>query len=111
MKSKSDAAQEPTFHVVETNQLGLLGLRSSQNLGLIKVVMLTKKEEEQTIPDDSSQTAKASQELKEEVIKKYAQVFTGLGRLEKPYHIKVDPTVTPVITPPPPLPRTIPVAL
>ena len=63
--------------------------------------MMTKKEEEQTIPDGNSQTAKASQELREEVIKKYAQVFTGLGRLEKPYHIEV---------PPPPL-RTIPAAL
>ena len=65
-------------------------------------MMMNKKEEEQTIPDDSSQTAKASQELREEVIKKYAQVFTGLGRLEKPYHIEVDPTVTPPPPPPPP---------
>ena len=37
VKSKSDVEQELTFHVVETNQPGLLGLRSSQNLGLIKV--------------------------------------------------------------------------
>ena len=40
-------------------------------------------------------------------MKKYAQVFTGLGRLEKPYHIEVDPTVKPVVNPP----RTIPAAL
>ena len=72
VKSKSDADQELTFHVVETNQPGLLVLRSSQTLGLIKVVVMTKKEEEQTIPDDSSQTATASQELREEVIKQYA---------------------------------------
>ena len=37
VKSKSDVEQELTFHVVETNQPGLLRLRSSQNLGLIKV--------------------------------------------------------------------------
>ena len=24
-------------------------------------------------------------------------VFTELGRLEKPYHIEIDPTVTPVV--------------
>ena len=24
-------------------------------------------------------------------------VFTGLGRLEKPYYIEIDPTVTPVV--------------
>ena len=37
VKSKLDADQELTFHVVETNQPGLLELRYSQNLGLIKV--------------------------------------------------------------------------
>ena len=36
VKSKLDVEQELTFHVVETNQPGLLRLRSSQNLGLIK---------------------------------------------------------------------------
>ena len=48
--------------------------------------MMAKKEQEETIPDDSDQIActKISQEFKEEVIQKYAQVFTGLGRLEKP---------------------------
>ena len=35
VKSKSYVEQELTFHVVETNQPGLLGLRSSQKLGLI----------------------------------------------------------------------------
>lgn len=40
-------------------------------------------------------------------MQKYANVFTGLGRLEKPYHIEVDPAVTPVVNPP----RTIPAAL
>jgi len=34
-------------------------------------------------------------------------VFPGLGRLEKPYHIAVDPTAIPVVNPP----RTIPAAL
>ena len=40
-------------------------------------------------------------------MQKYGNVFTGLGRLEKPYHIEVDPTVTQVVNPP----RTIPAAL
>ena len=40
-------------------------------------------------------------------MQKYENVFTGLGRLEKPYHIEVDPTVTPVVNPL----RTIPAAL
>ena len=45
--------------------------------------------------------------MKEEVFQKYAQVFTRLGHLEKPYHIEIDPTISPVINPP----RTIPAAL
>ena len=81
---------------METNQPGLLGFRSSQTLNLIKVAMMAKKEQEETIPDDSDQITctKKSQEFKEEVIQKYAQVFAGLGRLEKPSHIEKDPTVT-----------------
>ena len=70
------------FHIVETNQPGLLGFKASQELGLIKVVMTTK------------------QDLKAEYTKKYVKVFTGLGGLEKPYHIEVDPTVKPVVNPP-----------
>ena len=107
VKSKSDVEEELSFHVVETNQPGLLGLSSSQNLGLIKVVMTGKTEREETTTDNSSETTKTSQELKEEVFQKHAQVFTGLGRLEKPYHIEIDPTVSPVINPP----VTIPAAL
>ena len=48
-----------------------------------------------------------SEELKEEVLQQCTQVFTGLGRLEKPYHIEVDPTVTPVVNPS----GTVPAAL
>ena len=81
---------------METNQPGLPGFRSSQTLSLIKVAMMAKKEQEETIPDDRDQITctKISQEFKEEVIQKYAQVFAGLGRLEKPSHIEKDPTVT-----------------
>ena len=68
--------------------------------------MVAKTEEKQTEPDKGEEVMKLSEELKE-VLQKYKQVFTGLGRLEKPYHIEVDPTVTPVVNPP----RTVPAAL
>ena len=58
------------FNVVEIHQPGLMGLLSSQNLGLIKVVMTAKAEREETTTDDSSQTTKTSQELKAEVFHK-----------------------------------------
>ena len=69
--------------------------------------MVAKTEEKQTEPDKGEEVTKLFEELKEEVLQKYTQVFTGLGRLEIPYHIEVDPTVTPVVNPT----RTIPVAL
>ena len=70
--------------------------------------MTVTKEQEETTPDDSDQItcSKTTQELKEEVIQKYPQVFTGLRRLEKLYHIEMDSTVTPVVN----LSRTIPAA-
>ena len=68
---------------------------------------MTAKTEREETTDNSSQTTKTSEELKEGVFQRYAQVFTGLGRLEKPYVIEIDPTVSPVINPP----RTIPAAL
>ena len=48
-----------------------------------------------------------TKDLKAELKRKYVKVFTGFGRLEKPYHIEVDPTVKPVVNPP----RIIPAAL
>ena len=50
---------------------------------------------------------KLTVDLKEEVIKNHPKIFTAFVRLEKEYHIEVDPTVTPVINPP----RAIPAAL
>ena len=55
VKCKSAVEQELTFHVVKTNQPGLLGLRSSQNLGLIKVITAAKTEREETTTGNSSQ--------------------------------------------------------
>ena len=104
---KANVKKELMFHIVDTNQSGLLGLRSSQDLGLIKVVMMTNAEEEQSKLDADVKSDKSPQQLIEEVMQKYANVFTGLGRLEKSYHIEVDPTVTPVVNPP----RTIPAAV
>ena len=62
--------------------------------------MVAKTEEKQTEPDKGEEVMKLSEELKEELLQKYTQVFTGLGHLEKPCHIEVDPTVTPVVNPP-----------
>ena len=84
MKYKTDVEHEVTFHVVERNQPELLGLTSSQDLGLIKVVVMAKTEEKQTDPDQGEEATKLCEEQKEEIPQKYAQVFYGLESLEKP---------------------------
>lgn len=76
------------FFVTDTNQSPLLGFKASNELGLIHVIMTV-----QTDVDDP--------------VKSFPKVFTGLGCLEKPYHIKIDSSVNPVINPP----RKIPAAL
>jgi len=52
--------QELTFHIVEPKQPGLLGLESSQDRGLIEVVMMTKAEEKQTQSSQSERPTKSS---------------------------------------------------
>ena len=81
VQSKAESPNKMTFHVVETNQPGLLGLKASQELGFIKVVMNT----------TSPQTPKPSQVWEEETIKRYGKV------LESGPSIEVDPNVTPVL--------------
>ena len=41
VQSKDNVEKNMTFYVIETDQIGLLRLRSSQELGLIKLVMNT----------------------------------------------------------------------
>ena len=51
--------------MVETNQPGVVGLKSSQDLGLIKVVMIPEAEEKQT---ESIQSEKISRGASSEVL-------------------------------------------
>ncbi|VDI62424.1 Hypothetical predicted protein, partial [Mytilus galloprovincialis] len=64
------------FFVTDTNQSPLLGFKASNELGLIHVIMTV-----QADVDDP--------------VKSFPKVFTGLGCLEKPYHIKIDSSVNP----------------
>lgn len=51
VKSKADVEHDRTIPIVKINQPGLFGLTSSQNLGIIKVVMVAKTEEKRTKPE------------------------------------------------------------
>ena len=71
---------ELQFFVVDTDQQPILNFRALQDLGIIKVVLNVSK------PSES-------------YLKQYPNVFTGLGCLSKPYHIQLDSSVQPVVTP------------
>ena len=76
------------FHIVDTTQDPILGLSASQELGIVKIVL--------NIDRGTPQ-----------LTKRYPKLFQGLGCLKSPYHIEIDPSVTPVVCPP----RNQPVAL
>ena len=80
------------FFVVETEQVPILGLKASQDLNLIKIIM--------RVTDCSKQETKTEEKanhLATDLTRKFPKVFQGLGCLEKSYHIKVDPKVVPVV--------------
>ena len=68
------------FYVVDTMQDPILGLSASQKLGIVKIIL--------NITHDSDR-----------FVKLHPKLFKGLGCLKMPYHIKIDPSVNPVVTP------------
>ena len=77
------------FYVTDSRQTSLLGLKASQDLGLFVVLL-----------------AVNTNDL-DRLNREHPKVFSGLGCLEKPYKIIIDPTVTPVVN----APRKVLVAL
>ena len=68
------------FYIVETTQNPILGLSTSQELGIIKIVLNV----------DSTSA----------ICKRHPKLFQGLGCLKTPYHIQIDSSVPPVVSPP-----------
>jgi len=92
VKFNAGVEQELTINIAETNQPEInQPPNSTQDLRSVKVVLKTKPEEKLTKPSQSEIKTKSWQELLEDALQNYSQVFTGLGRLEKPYNIEVTP--------------------
>ena len=68
------------FYVVDTTQDPILGLAASQELGIVKIVL--------NIDSDSNH-----------FINMHPKLFQGLGCLQNPYQIQIDPSITPVVSP------------
>ena len=76
------------FIVANTNAAPILGLKSSANLNLIKRVW------------------QVDNDVPEYILNESGHCFGGIGCLSKPYHITLEPDVTPVVHPP----RNVPIS-
>lgn len=76
------------FFIVDTQQEPVLSFQTSQDLGIVKIVLNV----EISVTDYKT---------------KYAKVFSGLGCFSKPYHIKVDKEIPPTVIPPTNLPAAL----
>ena len=65
----------------------ILGLQTSKELNLIKLVMNVSASERENMITNGTK----------EVIRQFPKVFQGLGCLEKPYHIQIDSNVASVV--------------
>ena len=110
------------FHVVKENVCSIIGYVDSQRLGFIKVLVndnpqavsirnisMDKSENGQVsaISQVNNKTSKTSVITKDRILKKFPDVFEGMGELGEPCKINIDKTVTPVIH----APRRVPFGL
>ena len=77
------------FLVTDSRQISLQDFKASLDLGLVEVIL------------------SVDNEL-DKFTREHAKVFCGLGCLEKPYKILINPTVTPVVNPPRKIPAALP---
>ena len=91
------------FQVVEGPK-SVLGCRDCKKMNIVTFNNL-----------DSLETSEAAQApsvsirglTNDEIFQKYETCFEGLGEISAPYHIKLNPSVTPVISPPRKIPATL----
>ena len=88
------------FHVIEHPATPVIGLQTCNDLNLVKRVSAV---DTQRVENSSSDTSNLDVN---EILKKYEDVFDGIGCLEGAYRIKIDSSVTPVVHPPRKIPFT-----
>ena len=96
---RTDRKKDLSFYIVETCSSPILGLRSSIDLELIKLVL--------SCETQASQLLETKHLTKATVLTQYAKAFQGIGLFPGECTIHLDPSISPVVNPP----RRIPVAL
>ena len=81
------------------NAKSILGLRASENLGIVKFNLEVKVNHWANI--------EKSEDLKDQIMKEHPKLFTGLGCISEPYCIRVDETAQPVVHPARKVPATL----
>ncbi|XP_069101574.1 uncharacterized protein [Argopecten irradians] len=87
------------LQVVESDVTPELGLKTCLALNLVKRVYSV------NVNQRTDGTEKSGETIEEE--SKYKHLFSGIGCMPGEYEIKVDPTVTPVVSPPRKIPHTL----
>ena len=100
--------------MTQTKSNAILGLKSCRDIMLVKIIdELNEKDtydkyQENIIEGNVKRiSGKKGDNLKQEILKLYPEVHTGLERLEPPYHMQLEENSTPVIH----APWKIPVSL
>ena len=89
------------FQIIEHPATPVIGLQTCHELNLVKRVSSVDTQGNENLSSDTS----CNQDV-DEILKKYEDVFDGIGCLEGTYQIKIDPTVSPVVHPPRKIPFT-----
>ena len=103
--------------MAQTKSKTILGLKSGRDIILVKTIDEVDEKSADKNTDEENQkniieenvdriSGKKDDDLKQEILNLYPEVFTGFIRLEPPYHIQLENS-TPVIH----APRKIPVSL
>ena len=103
--------------MAQTKSKTILGLKSGRDIILVKTIDEVDEKSADKNTDEENQkniieenvdriSGKKDDDLKQEILNLYPEVFTGFIRLEPPYHIQLENS-TPVIH----APREIPVSL
>ncbi|KAL9986304.1 hypothetical protein ACROYT_G000436, partial [Oculina patagonica] len=87
------------FQIIEHPATPVIGLQTCHDLNLVKRVSSVDTQGEENLSSDNNQDVN-------EILKKYEDVFDGIGCLKGTYQIKIDPNVSPVVHPPRKIPFT-----
>lgn len=100
--SHGNVSIKPLFYIVQTDNPPLLGLKSSVELGLIKLVYTVAPDQSGPIPSGYNTLMTSS-----DITSEFKDVFYGIGLFPGECDIHLKPDAVPVVYPP----RKVPVAL